>query len=70
MPAVTRGDAVDQVGGGGPGSPGGMGGPKKMEWRPTPLTYKGPLPSYVEKVVFEYAITKIIFFFKNHFKHC
>ena len=42
MPAVTRGDAVDQV----------DQEPKKQEWRPTPLTYKGPLPSYVEKVRF------------------
>ncbi len=46
MPAVTRGDALNPL-----SANDGVGGSGQPDYRETPLTYKGPLPSYVEKVM-------------------
>ena len=47
MPAVTRGDALNPA----DASTGSGGGPRQPEYRETPNVYKGPIPSYVEKVM-------------------
>ena len=42
MPAVTRGDALNPM---------EAGVPRQPEYRETPNVYKGPIPSFIERVM-------------------